>query len=82
MMLNGGKADHRNQKQRTESPKGPVRDLPDFHLRWGEFRCQALAVVEKDSLTAQERETLAWLIKMADRVGERDLLSPAISLGV
>lgn len=50
-----------------------VRDLPDFHIRWLEFRPEALRILEKKSLDGREQEILLWLIRMADRVGASDL---------
>jgi len=59
------------------TPPGPddqrIRDLADFHLRWFEFRASALHASSSAALDAQEREILIWLIRMADRIGARDL---------
>jgi hypothetical protein len=51
----------------------PIRDLADFHLRWSEFREAALKASQSPALVSQERETILWLIRMADRIGTRDL---------
>ncbi|WP_143079756.1 hypothetical protein [Bosea lupini] len=51
----------------------PVRDLADFHLRWPEFRRRAVDVSQSAFLKPQDRETIMWLIRMADRIGPRDL---------
>ncbi len=51
----------------------PVRDLADFHLRWRSFRTRALSARDNKALSAEERETLDWLIRMADRIGRGDL---------
>jgi hypothetical protein len=51
----------------------PIRDLADFHLRWSEFREAALRASQSSALVSQERETILWLIRMADRIGIRDL---------
>lgn len=51
----------------------PIRDLADFHLRWSEFREAALKASQSAALVPQERETILWLIRMADRIGTRDL---------
>jgi len=50
-----------------------VRDLPDFHIRWLEFRPEAMRILEKKSLDGREQEILLWLIRMADRIGASDL---------
>ncbi|WP_156640259.1 hypothetical protein [Bosea sp. PAMC 26642] len=52
----------------------PIRDLADFHLRWSEFREAALKASNSSALATQERETILWLIRMADRIGRRDLV--------
>jgi hypothetical protein len=51
----------------------PIRDLADFHLRWSEFRDAALKASQSPALVLRERETILWLIHMADRIGARDL---------
>jgi hypothetical protein len=61
----------------TDKPVGveliPIRDLADFHLRWSEFRDTALKASQSPALISRERETILWLIHMADRIGTRDL---------
>lgn len=49
-------------------------DLMDFHLRWPDFRSEALKVSEDQRLDVNARETIAWLVAMADRVGMGDLI--------
>jgi hypothetical protein len=62
-----------------EPPRGPKggqaapSDLIDFYRRWPEFRATAAALTERRDLSPVERETLRWLIKLADRVGEYDI---------
>ncbi len=51
----------------------PIRDLADFHLRWSEFREMAVKVAQSATLEPTDRETIMWLIRMADRIGSRDL---------
>ena len=51
----------------------PIRDLLDFLLRWREFRPDAMRLLDKESLDPQEQEILLWLVRMADKIGERDL---------
>jgi hypothetical protein len=50
-----------------------VRDLPDFHLRWPQFRPIALAAMQRAVLPDAEREVIRWLVLMADRIGKNDL---------
>jgi hypothetical protein len=57
----------------TIAPIRLVRDVADFHLRWQEFRPTVLSLAEKHDLTAEQRDILRWLIKLADRVGSRDV---------
>jgi hypothetical protein len=51
----------------------PIRDLADFHLRWPEFRGKAVKVAQSANLEPIDRETIMWLILLADRIGKRDL---------
>ncbi len=57
----------------VDTPSRPVRDVADFHLRWTEFRPVVLSLAEDDHLTPEERDVLIWLVRLADRVGARDL---------
>ena len=50
-----------------------VRDLPDFHIRWLEFRPEAIKILEEKCINGREQEILLWLIRMADRIGASDL---------
>jgi hypothetical protein len=50
-----------------------VRDLPDFHIRWLEFRPEAIEILAKKALDEREQEILLWLIRMADRIGASDV---------
>jgi hypothetical protein len=50
-----------------------VRDVADFHLRWAEFRPLAESAQARKGLPARERDTINWLIQLADRVGQHDL---------
>ncbi|CAH1665865.1 conserved hypothetical protein [Hyphomicrobiales bacterium] len=51
----------------------PPRDLADFYLRWPEFRIVASEIAERETLSRTEREVMTWLLRLADRVGPRDL---------
>lgn len=50
-----------------------VRDLPDFYIRWLEFRPEAIEILAKKALDEREQEILLWLIRMADRIGASDV---------
>jgi hypothetical protein len=56
-----------------EPTQAHVRDLADFHLRWREFRPEMIDLARSQDLTPVQRETLTWLVQLADRVGGRDL---------
>jgi hypothetical protein len=51
----------------------PVRDLPDFVLRWQEFRPTALSLLERPMLDKEERQVVNWLILMADKITGNDV---------
>lgn len=57
----------------NEPPPIPPRDLIDFHLRWQEFRPIAKRIFELEELDAAARDTLMWLIALADRVNSADV---------
>ena len=52
-----------------------IVDLMDFHLRWNDYRQQALNVACREQLTETEKLTIKWLIAMADRISEDDVES-------
>lgn len=51
----------------------PINDLLDFYDRWPSLRQAMHALSEGTTLNERERETLSWLILLADRVGPTDL---------
>jgi hypothetical protein len=51
-----------------------IRDLIDFHLKWHSFRDKAVAISQDANLSDSDRELVIWLIRLCDRVGERDLI--------
>lgn len=51
----------------------PISDLLDFYDRWPNLRPSMMALSEAPGLSAEEQETLSWLIMLADRVGPSDL---------
>jgi hypothetical protein len=48
-------------------------DLIDFYRRWPEFRQTTVALAQRPELSPAERETVHWLILLADRIGEHDI---------
>ena len=62
--------------KRTEGQQGEQvapRDLIDFYRRWLEFRQVVTRLVDRADLSASERQTIQWLILLADRISEHDL---------
>jgi hypothetical protein len=53
--------------------QGAPSDLIDFYRRWPEFRQTAVALALRSELSLVERETVHWLILLADRIGEHDV---------
>lgn len=53
----------------------PVADLIDFYSRWSELRVVAVDLLKKPDLSNTEKTIIGWLIKLADRVGRRDIIS-------
>ncbi|MEP3346622.1 MAG: hypothetical protein ABJN34_16340 [Litoreibacter sp.] len=51
----------------------PITDLLDFYDRWPRLRGSMQALSEGGPLNEKERETLSWLILLADRVGPADI---------
>ena len=59
----------------TRTTLSEVRDVSDFHLNWRSYRQIAVRLVENEGrLDDHERIVLDWLICMADRIGEADLV--------
>ena len=50
-----------------------ARDLPDFLLRWHDYKLLAQEILRRPDLTDDETELLRWLMALADRAGPRDL---------
>lgn len=47
--------------------------LMDFYDAWPTLRPLAIAVSEDEHLSREERDTVAWLSKLADRITKLDL---------
>ena len=50
-----------------------VTDIVDFFLAWKSHRETVLKISEMDQLDSNQKKTLHWLVKMADRVSLTDL---------
>jgi len=51
----------------------PPQDLIDFYRRWSDFREVASAIARRADLSPLQRETVKWLVMLADRIGEQDI---------
>ena len=51
----------------------PPRDLADFHLRWAEFRAPMVDLQCSPILSAEQAQTLSWLIALSDRISAQDI---------
>lgn len=71
--VSGKDRDARKGAPDDRKPDSP-RDLIEFHLRWREFRPLAKQALESSALSSGERETLHWLIMLADRVSAEDII--------
>jgi hypothetical protein len=54
--------------------KKPPSDLIDFYQRWSEFRDIAVGVVKRSEISKAQRNAVHWLILLADRIAERDIV--------
>jgi hypothetical protein len=61
------------QGQSEQGEPAMPRDLIDFYRRWSDFRPMAAALANRAGLSPSERQTVHWLIQLADRIGERDV---------
>jgi hypothetical protein len=60
-------------RSRGDLRERPFRDLADFHLRWPEYKQAAVDAARTPGLPADQREVLEWLVRLADRVGKKDI---------
>jgi hypothetical protein len=70
MSTSGGDAE---QPENPESGQAAPRDLFDFYRRWADFRPAAVGLADRPDLSASERQTVHWLVLLADRISEHDL---------
>ena len=51
----------------------PPSDLIDFYLRWKEFRPCMEELIDRNILTTTEKETIGWLMILAEKIGAQDI---------
>jgi predicted protein tyrosine phosphatase len=61
------------QGQSEQGEPAMPHDLIDFYRRWPDFRPMAEALANHSGLSVSERQTVHWLMQLADRVSEQDL---------
>jgi hypothetical protein len=64
-------------EQGEQSEPAMPRDLIDFYQRWSDFRPMVAALASHSVLSVSERQTVQWLMQLADRVSERDVKPPS-----
>ena len=62
-----------DREERQQGRLAAPLDLIDFYQRWPDFRLAAVCAAECPNLSAMERQTISWLIQLADRIGDHDL---------
>jgi hypothetical protein len=70
MSISGGDGE---QPENRQGDQVAPRDLIDFYRRWPEFRLVVTRLTDRADLSASERQTIQWLILLADRISEHDL---------
>ena len=63
---------HNTRSYQEEPPD--FQDLIDFHLRWPQFRHIAADLAAREDLPESQRKIVRWLILLANRVGQKDML--------
>ena len=61
------------QGQSEQGEPAMPHDLIDFYQRWSDFRPVVEALANRSDLSLPERQTVQWLMQLADRIGERDV---------
>jgi hypothetical protein len=61
------------QGQSEQGEPAMPRDLIDFYQRWSDFRPMVEALASHPGLSVPERQTVHWLMQLADRISEHDL---------
>jgi hypothetical protein len=70
--MGAAKKNKGREKSRRSAQVAP-RDLIDFYQRWSDFRPMAETLASHSGLSLTERQTVHWLLQLADRVSEHDL---------
>jgi hypothetical protein len=60
-------------RPRADLRDRPFRDLADFHLRWPDYKQVAIDAAHAPGMPSDQREVLEWLVRLADRVGQKDI---------
>jgi len=69
-----GACEKKSDQEETErGAHAAPRDLIDFYRRWSEFRPTVAALADRSDFSVSERQTLRWLIELADRISEHDV---------
>ena len=61
------------QGQSEQGEPAMPRDLIDFYQRWPDFRPTVAALADRADLSLPERQTVKWLMQLADRISEHDV---------
>ena len=61
------------QGQGEQGEPAMPHDLIDFYRRWSEFRPMVAVLANHSRLSVAERQTVHWLMQLADRVSEHDV---------
>lgn len=57
----------------NDNNKKQIIDLIDFYRKWPSLKKHAVTLKSNADISEDEKETLHWLIKLADRVGKSDI---------
>lgn len=50
-----------------------ISDLMDFYRAWPDLKKHAVELKDNINMSKEARQTLYWLIELADRVGKADI---------
>lgn len=70
--MGASKKDSEQGQGEQEGPALP-RDLIDFYQRWADFRPAVMRLADRSDLSELERQTVTWLLFLADRISEHDI---------
>ena len=57
----------------NDDQKIKIKDLIDFYRRWPQLKKYLVELEDAKDISSNAKETLKWLIKLADRVGKSDI---------